>query len=124
MIFIAILFSMLSNLVYPAVSSLVSKLVEENKQGEAQGALNGIKALTEGFGPLFFGGLMALYERSVLPGAPYLLATMTALWSLLHTYELPMHSEAAQPKFYFPSINYRIESEEGSALLGKDSEEN
>ena len=40
----------------------VSKVVEEREQGEAQGALNGIKALTEGFGPLLFGGLMALFE--------------------------------------------------------------
>jgi hypothetical protein len=37
---------------------LVSKLVDEDSQGEALGALNGIKALTEGFGPLVFGFLM------------------------------------------------------------------
>ena len=43
----------------------VSKVVEEKGQGEAQGALNGIKALTEGFGPLLFGGLMALFEGYV-----------------------------------------------------------
>lgn len=41
-------------------------MVEEKGQGEAQGALNGIKALTEGFGPLLFGGLMALFEGYVL----------------------------------------------------------
>lgn len=61
-IFFSVLFSMLSNLVYPSISSLVSKVVCEEEQGEAQGALNGIKALTEGFGPLLFGGLMALCE--------------------------------------------------------------
>lgn len=61
-IFFSVLFSMLSNLVYPSISSLVSKVVEEKGQGEAQGALNGIKALTEGFGPLMFGGLMAIFE--------------------------------------------------------------
>ena len=44
-IFISVLFSMLSNLVYPSVSSLVSRVVAEDMQGEALGALNGIKAL-------------------------------------------------------------------------------
>jgi DHA1 family tetracycline resistance protein-like MFS transporter len=57
-IFLSVLLSMLSNLVYPSISSLVSKLVDEELQGEALGALNGIKALTEGFGPLLFGFLM------------------------------------------------------------------
>ena len=61
-IFFSVVFSMISNLVYPSISSLVSKVVVNNKQGEAQGALNGIKALTEGFGPLVFGGLMAVFE--------------------------------------------------------------
>jgi hypothetical protein len=36
---------MIANLVYPSVSSLVSKMVSEEQQGEALGALNGIKAL-------------------------------------------------------------------------------
>ena len=44
-IFISVFFSMGANLFYPAVSSLVSKVVSENMQGEALGALNGIKAL-------------------------------------------------------------------------------
>lgn len=61
-IYASIVFSMVSHLVYPSMSSLVSKLVDENMQGEALGALNGIKALTEGFGPLIFGLLMALFE--------------------------------------------------------------
>lgn len=42
---LSIVFSMFSNLVYPSVSSIVSKIVNENRQGEALGALNGIKAL-------------------------------------------------------------------------------
>ncbi len=43
----------------------------------------------EGFGPLIFGSLMALFEDAPLPGAPYLLAAMIALWSFVHTFELP-----------------------------------
>ena len=43
MIFVSVVFSMLANLVYPSISSLVSKTVDEAQQGEALGALNGIK---------------------------------------------------------------------------------
>ena len=78
-IFISVVFSMLANLVYPSMSSLVSKIVEEEMQGEALGALNGIRALTEGFGPLVFGSLMAAFEEFPLPGAPYLIATIIKL---------------------------------------------
>lgn len=88
-IFISVLFSMISNLVYPSISSLVSKVVDEEVQGEAQGALNGIRALTEGFGPLFFGVFMSLFEKSSNPGAPYFIASILSLWALLHCYELP-----------------------------------
>jgi DHA1 family tetracycline resistance protein-like MFS transporter len=44
-IFVSVLFSMLANLVYPSISSLVSRIVTESEQGEALGALNGIKAM-------------------------------------------------------------------------------
>lgn len=88
-IFLSLLCSMLANLVYPSLSSLVSKVVDEHEQGEALGALNGIKALTEGFCPLVFGSLMYLFEKSPWPGAPYLLAAGIALWALLHSLELP-----------------------------------
>lgn len=89
----SIIFSMLSNLVYPSISSLVSRIVEEDMQGEALGALNGIKALTEGFGPLFFGFLMGIFESTPNPGAPYLLACVLSVWSLLHSFELPKQPE-------------------------------
>jgi MFS transporter, DHA1 family, tetracycline resistance protein len=89
MMVLSVSFSMLSHLVYPSVSSLVSRMVLESAQGEALGALNGIKALTEGFGPLVFGGLMFLFEDTPMPGAPYLLAAVVAAWALLHSYELP-----------------------------------
>mmetsp|Transcript_7387 Transcript_7387/g.16192 ORF Transcript_7387/g.16192 Transcript_7387/m.16192 type:complete len:483 (+) Transcript_7387:115-1563(+) len=88
-IFVSVLFSTGANLFYPSVSSLVSKIVDERQQGEAQGALNGIKALTEGFGPLLFGALMGLFEHSPQPGAPFLLASVLSLWAFLHCAELP-----------------------------------
>lgn len=48
-IFVSILFSMFANLVYPSISSLVSRVVTESEQGEALGALNGIKAMVSLF---------------------------------------------------------------------------
>eukprot|EP01040_Poterioochromonas_malhamensis_P005062 gene5062-5425_t len=71
-VYFSLLFSMLSNLVYPSICSLVTK-VSGDRQGEALGSLNGIKSLTEGLGPLLFGSLMSLFEHHFVPGAPYLL---------------------------------------------------
>jgi hypothetical protein len=78
-VFVCALFSMLGNLVYPSLSSLVSGSVEPDAVGEALGALNGVKALTEGIGPLVFGSLMTLSENSALPGWPYLVASLLVL---------------------------------------------
>jgi DHA1 family tetracycline resistance protein-like MFS transporter len=113
MIFISVLFSMFANLVYPSVSSMVSKIVEEDMQGEALGALNGIKAVTEGFGPLVFGLLMGLYEHHPLPGGPYLLASVLALWAFLHCYQLPPEPELLSAKHFAKSVG----DDEGEGLL-------
>lgn len=78
-LFICVLISMLANLVYPSLSSLVSSAVAPDMVGEALGAINGIKALTEGVGPLVFGTLMTISEKSPLPGWPYLIASIFAL---------------------------------------------
>ena len=115
-IFVSVLFSMIANLVYPSISSLVSKVVAEDMQGEALGALNGIKALTEGFGPLVFGSLMGLFEGAPLPGAPYLVASSLAFWAFLHCYELP-----PEPDFVVARFNAIQKGEdEGESLLLDD----
>lgn len=75
-LFVCAIFSLGGNLVYPSLSSLVSGSVEPDAVGEALGAMNGVKALTEGIGPLVFGTLMTLSEHSILPGWPYLLASV------------------------------------------------
>ena len=56
-----------------------------------------IQALTEGFGPLIFGLLMGLFERTPVPGAPYLLACVLSLWAFLHCFELPPEPEQVTP---------------------------
>lgn len=88
-LFVCAAFSMLGNLVYPSLSSLVSGSVEPEMIGEALGAINGIKALTEGIGPLVFGSLMTISEHSILPGWPYLLAATLAIAAYKETNALP-----------------------------------
>lgn len=88
-LFVCAAFSLLGNLVYPSLSSLVSGSVEPDAVGEALGAVNGVKALTEGIGPLVFGSLMTLSEHSLLPGWPYLLAAILVLAAYKVADELP-----------------------------------
>ncbi|GAX15782.1 hypothetical protein FisN_3Lh225 [Fistulifera solaris] len=88
-LFVCAMFSLLGNLVYPSLSSLVSGSVEPDAVGEALGAINGIKALTEGIGPLVFGSLMTLSEASPLPGWPYLLASLLVFAAYRVADELP-----------------------------------
>jgi len=95
-IWVSIALSVFSNLVYPSLSSLVSASVPAAQQGEAQGAINGVRALTEGIGPLLFGALMHLAEDSPVPGAPYLAGGLITLWALKTSYELPEHEAYAQ----------------------------
>lgn len=82
-------FSLLGNLVYPSLTSLVSGSVEPYSVGEALGAINGIKALTEGIGPLVFGTLMTISEKSVLPGWPYLVAAILVVGAYKEAGKLP-----------------------------------
>ena len=88
-LFVCVVFSLAGNLVYPSLSSLVSGSVEPDAVGEALGAVNGIKALTEGIGPLVFGSLMTLSEHSALPGWPYLLASVLIIAAFKAAGELP-----------------------------------
>lgn len=86
-IYASFLLSMLSSLVYPTICSLLANNMNAVVQGESLGVLNGIKAITEGCGPLVFGALMGLYENSPTPGMPYLPAGMLVLWALLHSFD-------------------------------------
>jgi DHA1 family tetracycline resistance protein-like MFS transporter len=88
-LFFCVAFSMLGNLVYPSLSSLVSGSVEPDMVGEALGAINGVKALTEGIGPLLFGSLMTISEGSALPGWPYIVAGVLVLAAYHAASDLP-----------------------------------
>lgn len=88
-LFICVLISMVANLVYPSLTSLVTSAVAPEMVGEALGAVNGVKALTEGLGPLVFGTLMTISEKSMLPGWPYLIASILALIAYKRSANLP-----------------------------------
>jgi hypothetical protein len=93
LIFASMAGSLLSNLVYPAMSSLVSRSVSADAQGEVLGTINGVRALTEGFGPLLFGALMGECEGTLLPGAPYLLAGGVSVGALVSPFLLLSYVE-------------------------------
>ena len=82
-VFGLVLISTVTNLVYPSVTGLVSEVVGKERIGETLGAVNSIKAVTEGFGPLLFGLLMSGMEGTEYPGLPYLAAgglSVAAWW--------------------------------------------
>lgn len=92
-LFFCVALSLLGNLVYPSLSSLVSGIVEPENVGEALGAINGIKALTEGLGPLIFGTLMTFSEHTAFPGSPYWLAGIFVLIAHHLAAKLPANSD-------------------------------
>lgn len=71
----------------PAVQSLMSRRVDHSSQGKLQGAINSLRAVTGMTGPVLFTQIFALAiapsARIRLPGAPYHLAALLLLSSLL-----------------------------------------
>jgi len=71
----------------PSMQSLMSQLVEPSSQGKLQGAINSLRALTGMAGPLLFtqvfSAAIAPGARVHLPGAPYLLATVLLVGSVV-----------------------------------------
>jgi DHA1 family tetracycline resistance protein-like MFS transporter len=84
----------------PAIQSLMSQRVDPSSQGKLQGAINSLRAITGMAGPPLFTQVFtrALAPRSSLhfPGAPYFLAGLLLLSSLLlAVYVTRMHAAAA-----------------------------
>ncbi|HEY6943853.1 MAG TPA: TCR/Tet family MFS transporter [Candidatus Acidoferrum sp.] len=71
----------------PAIQSLMSRRVDPSSQGKLQGGINSLRAITGMAGPVLFTQVFALAisprARIHLPGAPYYLAAMLLLSSLL-----------------------------------------
>ena len=114
-IWASIFLSLFSNLVYPSLSSLVSSYVPAAKQGEAQGAINGVRALTEGFGPLMFGLMMNIFEDTAFPGMPYLLGGAITGLAIATSFRLP--DEITYARFLAAQEAQDLEKAERIGLL-------
>ena len=103
------------NLVYPSVSSLVSTTVRPDMVGRALGAVNGVKSLTEGAGPLLFGTLLTLSEDDALPGWPYFICGLMSIMAFVVCAALPsgleMCDESKNGMSYKYNMNFRDEQE-------------
>jgi len=118
-LFVCVVISMGSNLVYPSLTSLVSEAVGEDMVGEALGAINGVKALTEGLGPLCFGALMTVSEHSRLPGWPYLVASLLAYLAYNQAKLLPDDDDERYiSESYASSSSRRRDGTMGNNLIG------
>ncbi len=85
--FAAIPFIALWGVAGPAMQSLMSQHVDPSSQGKLQGAINSLRALTGMVGPLVFTQVFALAISAKatihIPGAPYYLAALLLMVSLL-----------------------------------------
>src|SRR6266853_2887146 len=87
MILAVIPFIALWGIAAPAMQSLMARHVDPSSQGKLQGAINSLRAITGMAGPVLFTQIFAVAispKYAVhLPGAPYFLATLLLLSSLL-----------------------------------------
>ena len=80
-----ILLSIFGNLVYPSLTSLIvysSSHDDHHDVGQLLGAIHGIKALTEGIGPLCFGLIFSFSNHHHFTGWPYLLLSIFPILAL------------------------------------------
>src|SRR6266568_1183242 len=100
MLYAVIPFIALWGIAAPAIQSLMSRRVDPSSQGKLQGAINSLRAITGMAGPVLFTQVfaMAISPRygMHLPGAPYYLAALLLLSSLLLAVYVTRPSEAAQ----------------------------
>ena len=90
MVFCIIPFSALSELLTPTLGSFISNKVSDGEQGELQGVLSSLSAVTSIVSPLIMAGIFKFYSSPeselYLPGAPFIFAallltlTIVPLW--------------------------------------------
>ena len=93
MVFCIIPFSALSELLTPTLGSFISNKVSDVEQGELQGVLSSLSAVTSIVSPLIMAGIFKFYSSPeselYLPGAPFIFAallltlTIVPLWSAM-----------------------------------------
>ena len=85
--------------------------------------MNGIKALTEGVGPLVFGMLMTFSEHSVLPGWPYFLASGFAIAAYRRGAYLPDEGDEGDDDVYLSERYWRNKNRNRNRNLQKQTPE-
>jgi MFS transporter, DHA1 family, tetracycline resistance protein len=103
MLYAVIPFIALWGIAAPAIQSLMSRRVDLSSQGKLQGAINSLRAITGMAGPVLFTQVFAFAisprARIHLPGAPYYLAAVLLLSSLLlAVYVTRQQVEAIAPR--------------------------
>lgn len=98
----------MSSITFPAISALVSRSADPDKQGLVQGMITGIRGLCAGLGPALYGFIFFLFnveltdidpiqgefvvdpiplqpptERALIPGPPFLLGSCTVVLAFL-----------------------------------------
>jgi DHA1 family tetracycline resistance protein-like MFS transporter len=93
----------------PAIQSLMSRRVDPSSQGKLQGAINSLRAVTGMAGPPLFTQIFAIAIAPKyalhLPGAPYLVAALLLLSSLLLAVYVTRAHAAPPPREAISSTN-------------------
>ncbi|XP_051972838.1 hippocampus abundant transcript 1 protein [Xyrauchen texanus] len=101
----------MSSITFPAVSTLVSRNADPDKQGLVQGMITGIRGLCNGLGPALYGFIFFLFnvelsgitsiepdyaiplktptEKSIIPGPPFLLGACTVVVAFIVALFIP-----------------------------------
>jgi DHA1 family tetracycline resistance protein-like MFS transporter len=86
-VFCIIPFSALSELLTPTLGSFLSNSVSDDQQGELQGVLSSLSAVTSIISPLLMSGLFTLFTSTkgslYLPGAPFVFASILLILTIL-----------------------------------------
>uniref|UniRef100_A0A8C1ZEE6 Major facilitator superfamily (MFS) profile domain-containing protein n=1 Tax=Cyprinus carpio TaxID=7962 RepID=A0A8C1ZEE6_CYPCA len=103
----------MSSITFPAVSTLVSRSADPDKQGLVQGMITGIRGLCNGLGPALYGFIFFLFnvelsgitsiqpdyaiplqtspEKTLIPGPPFLLGACTVVVAFVVALFIPDH---------------------------------
>uniref|UniRef100_A0A667ZD47 Hippocampus abundant transcript 1 protein-like n=1 Tax=Myripristis murdjan TaxID=586833 RepID=A0A667ZD47_9TELE len=89
----------MSSITFPAVSALVSRSADPDKQGLVQGMITGIRGLCNGLGPALYGFIFFLFnvevnkhrdrKQTLVPGPPFLLGACTVVVAFLVALFIP-----------------------------------
>ncbi|XP_049753143.1 hippocampus abundant transcript-like protein 1 isoform X1 [Elephas maximus indicus] len=103
----------MSSITFPAVSALVSRNAESDRQGVAQGIITGIRGLCNGLGPALYGFIFYMFhveltemepelnsdkaalQGAVIPGPPFLFGACIVLMSFVVALFIPEYSKAS-----------------------------